>query len=91
MTQKEFILQMLKDSQEGVTCAEFERSRFGSFHKLASRISDLRQEGYDIIRIESHDNEVMKARYKLVGEPKTLPVHYKDGQGEIIFEGERFD
>ena len=65
MTQKERILKMLKESPEGVECSVFAREFL--FHKLASRCSELRSDGYDIIRIESHDGEVMKARYKLIG------------------------
>lgn len=67
-SQKERILKMLKESPEGVECYVFDREYL--FHKLASRVSELKKQGYDIIRIESHDGEVMKARYKLIGSPQ---------------------
>lgn len=62
-SQKERILNLLKEHPEGVSCRRFQDEFL--FHKLASRCSELRVEGYDIQYVPDPNGEVMKAKYVL--------------------------
>lgn len=70
MSAKDLILERLKNHPEGVSCRQFEEMKFGTYHKLASRISDLRKEGYQIVRRESHTESTMDAVYVLIDSPQ---------------------
>lgn len=63
MTQCEMILNHLKKNPNGITPYEALRN-FGCL-RLASRISDLRKEGYDIISERETKNGKTYCRYKL--------------------------
>lgn len=65
MSQKSEILYMLQNSlNHEVSCREF--AYRGLFHKLASRCSDLREEGNDIQYVSSKTEDVLDAKYKLI-------------------------
>jgi hypothetical protein len=64
MTQRERVLQMLDDAGEkGVTTAEFLQEYLYKFH---ARITDLRQDGYNIPKAERITESCF--RYRLVKE-----------------------
>lgn len=63
MTQCEMILNHLKENPNGITPYEALRC-FGCL-RLASRISDLRKEGYDIVSEMETKNGKTYCRYKL--------------------------
>lgn len=72
-SQKQRILEILKLSYpNAVICRVFDREYL--FHKLASRCSDLRKEGYKIEYIPSDTDSVMDASYRLIPEPSGFSI-----------------
>lgn len=87
------ILEMFKKSSDKkVTCSEL--ANVGLYHKGASRMSDLKEKGYVI---EFTPEDVWSdGYYTLISEPGQVVQSHKmvinkEGQGEIVFDEERFD
>lgn len=78
MTQKETILQMLREApNRTVSCSEF--AKVYAYHKLSSRCSDLKKLGHDIVFIKS--DSIMSSKYWLKFDAE------RDGKYE--FEGDQ--
>lgn len=65
VSQKTKILELLLNSPENtVSCSEFNKPPFFLYHKLSSRISDLKKMGYKIEFIKG--DTIMECKYHLV-------------------------
>ena len=63
---KTIILEMLKSApNQTISCRQLSYTFL--FHKAASRISELRKEGYDIEYIPGQTDSVLDAHYRLKG------------------------
>jgi len=78
LTQKDEILSMLEFGRQGVACQEF-ADRF-LYHKLSSRISDLKNDGYNIKFIKG--DSAMSGRYLLIASPLK---YYAETSGQFNF------
>lgn len=85
MSQQSKILELLRASKT-VSCRAFNAEFL--FHKLASRCSDLRKEGYDIRYNPSQTNSPMDASYTLISEPTQATPQ---SVSKFILNGEQFE